>query len=344
VSPLANDCGQLGTRRVPSEDGKTEVALEPRPLRVRGQVAADPTWATLGAVAVGVVEAVTPAPATLSTEPTGSPGAFFVEVPAFQGVQIAQVSAGGRSSFARTFDGRVLAWGANERGQLGLGGPLSLEAVPRPTEVVFAGKGRAACTDVAAGGDLALFTVERTGALSTGTGGREVNVEVLACGNGQFGGLGGATFSNAQGTPMRVRKVSGLREWSDAEGALAPLRPHALSVGPTGHVLLTLDTLATAAPAADGGRRAREEGVVSVLGRDLMVWGSNSAGELGGGRRGSVAVPTGVLNSRGGHFMLTERAKVDVRGLDGRSVGRRKVEQCAIAGWASSAVYWRVVS
>lgn len=38
------------------------------------------------------------------------------EIPVLRGVDIAQVAAGGRSSFARTTTGRVLGWGANEYG------------------------------------------------------------------------------------------------------------------------------------------------------------------------------------------------------------------------------------
>jgi alpha-tubulin suppressor-like RCC1 family protein len=38
------------------------------------------------------------------------------EIPALRGVEIAQIAAGGRSSFVRNPDGRVLGWGANEYG------------------------------------------------------------------------------------------------------------------------------------------------------------------------------------------------------------------------------------
>jgi alpha-tubulin suppressor-like RCC1 family protein len=38
------------------------------------------------------------------------------EVPSLKGIKIAQVAAGGRSSFALTENGRVLGWGANEYG------------------------------------------------------------------------------------------------------------------------------------------------------------------------------------------------------------------------------------
>jgi alpha-tubulin suppressor-like RCC1 family protein len=38
------------------------------------------------------------------------------EIPILRGVGIAQIAAGGRTSFARTVTGRVLGWGANEYG------------------------------------------------------------------------------------------------------------------------------------------------------------------------------------------------------------------------------------
>jgi hypothetical protein len=38
------------------------------------------------------------------------------EIPSLRGVKIAQVATGARTSFARTEDGRVLGWGANEYG------------------------------------------------------------------------------------------------------------------------------------------------------------------------------------------------------------------------------------
>jgi alpha-tubulin suppressor-like RCC1 family protein len=41
---------------------------------------------------------------------------YFFEIPILKGVDITQVAAGGRSSFARTTSGRVLGWGANEYG------------------------------------------------------------------------------------------------------------------------------------------------------------------------------------------------------------------------------------
>ncbi len=89
--------------------------------------------------------------------------------------------------------------------QLGLGSTLTLPFVTVPSEVIltrYAALGSSArCTDIAAGGDLALFTVERP-----------THVDVLACGQGQWGGLGNGTFSTAQGEARRIRGVSGLSE------------------------------------------------------------------------------------------------------------------------------------
>lgn len=57
-----------------------------------------------------------------------------------------------------------------------------------------------------AGGDLTFFKVERTG------GSALPYIDVLACGNGQYGGLGNAQYSNGQSLPVRTKNVSGLLE------------------------------------------------------------------------------------------------------------------------------------
>lgn len=55
-----------------------------------------------------------------------------------------------------------------------------------------------------------MFTVERKDGSSLDT------VDVLVCGNGQWGGLGNSVFSNAQGNPVRAKGVSGLLECESA--------------------------------------------------------------------------------------------------------------------------------
>lgn len=62
------------------------------------------------------------------------------------------------------------------------------------------------CTAIHAGGDLAFFKTERRDGTAITTS------EVLACGDGRFGGLGNAVFTSAQATPLRLRMMSGLLE------------------------------------------------------------------------------------------------------------------------------------
>ena len=57
-----------------------------------------------------------------------------------------------------------------------------------------------------AGGDLTCFIVERSDGVSVPT------VDLLMCGNGQWGGLGNNVYSNSQGNPVRAKNVSGLLE------------------------------------------------------------------------------------------------------------------------------------
>lgn len=59
------------------------------------------------------------------------------------------------------------------------------------------------------GGDLTFFKVERSDGSSL------PYIDVLACGNGQYGGLGNAQYSNGQGAPVRTKNVSGLLECTD---------------------------------------------------------------------------------------------------------------------------------
>ncbi|KAI0086302.1 regulator of chromosome condensation 1/beta-lactamase-inhibitor protein II [Irpex rosettiformis] len=248
------------------------------------------------------------------------------EIPALKGVNIKAIAAGTNTSFAKTTNGRVLGWGANQFGQIGLGSNVALEAITVPTEVILWRSTpqavRTTCLDIYAGGDLTFFKVERA------DGSALPYIDVLACGNGQYGGLGNAQYTNSQGMPVRTKNVSGLLEYSELAHNLQPIYPHDISVSPTGHVLLTLDTLARSGP---GG-----------AGRDLLVWGANQEYQLGNGKRGSLAAPQTLHAQDGQRFMLAER-KADVKDLRGKLWKKKaKVEQRAVAGWGNSVIYWRI--
>jgi len=58
------------------------------------------------------------------------------------------------------------------------------------------------------GGDLTTFTVEREGDKTS-------TVDLLVCGNGQYGGLGNNTYTTVQGDPLRVKSLSGLLQCGD---------------------------------------------------------------------------------------------------------------------------------
>lgn len=78
------------------------------------------------------------------------------EVPILRGIEIAQIATGDRTSFAVTRQhGRVLGWGANEFGQLGFGGNVTIPVVSVPTEVILSKFTRRStfsrCVDIAAG-------------------------------------------------------------------------------------------------------------------------------------------------------------------------------------------------
>ena len=189
---------------------------------------------------------------------------------------------------------------------------------------------------------MAAFIVERKDDTGPNT------VDVLMSGNGQYGGLGNNLYTTAQGNPTRVKGISGLLQcetvlsykcinWTlnsfflvtdnDRIRALEPVIPEDISISPTGHVLLALNSS------------------VGVGGRDLMVWGKNYESELGNGKRGSVAVPTSLATENGERFMLMNMRAKKVKDLHGKLWKRDvKVEQKVATGYGNSAVYWRIAS
>lgn len=109
---------------------------------------------------------------------------------------------------------------------------------------------------------------------------------------------------------------------------MSPIIPHAISVSPTGHVLLTLDTQAHGGPGGSG--------------RDLIAWGLNHDYQLGTGKRSSLPVPTTLEHPEGGRFILGQRT-APVKDLAGK-IWKKKVEieQRAAAGYGNSIVYWKI--
>ncbi|KAG8737345.1 hypothetical protein FRC12_017186 [Ceratobasidium sp. 428] len=335
ISLSANTYGQLGFRKFtlpdisapdPSTAPRISIELTPRALE-------DPHALATPFVRSGHAHTST------FVDPGISFCDLLFEVPSLRGLKVVQALAGDRCSYVRTSEGRILAWGANSYGQLGLGATAATEAVTIPTEVVlsrnYPGGTNVQCTNLATGGDIAYFVVNVTTPTSN-----VASVDVLACGMGQWGGLGNGLFSQAQGAPVKVKTVSGVIEYNETMRSLQPLRTRSISVSPapqSSHTLITLATGALAeAPENHGGHPA---------GNDLLVLGYNADGQLGNGKRSSLCIPSHIpaLGGIAGRMMLRERARVALVDLRGRKCGTGRVEETAVAGWGTSAIYWRIV-
>jgi alpha-tubulin suppressor-like RCC1 family protein len=178
LSPSANSHRQLGTRQVLNALPSTSTA---------------PASSSSSLI-------------TSSNSPESDPRfvTLLTEIPSLVGLPIAQVSTSDRTSFVRTTNGRVLGFGANEVGQIGLGASTAVEAVQTPVEVVLArgypGGTSVQCLDVQAGAGTTFFVVERSSPGKEGS-----FVDLLACGSGLTGSLGNGLWSSASGNPVRVK-------------------------------------------------------------------------------------------------------------------------------------------
>ncbi|EIW68906.1 hypothetical protein TREMEDRAFT_31511 [Tremella mesenterica DSM 1558] len=310
-----------------------------------------------------------PVPASLSTSetppdlpPEADPrfATTLTEIPSLTGVNIAQVVASDRTSFVRTTGGRVLGFGANELGQVGLGSNAIVDTVQTPVEIVLArnypGGTQVKCLDVYAGGQTTFFVVESTKPEKAPL------IDLLACGNGISGALGNGLWSSAVGQPVRVKTVSGLQEFSEKANAFLPLAIHSISVSssPWAHAVAVLDTVS----------QADEKGVkAGRYGKDVMVWGGNSDYQLGNGKRSSLAIPQHLpplisssaeredllstpeseLNSGSlthmPHFRLQlHQSKADAYDLEGKLIKRKvKCEETVVAGYNASVLYNKII-
>lgn len=315
VDAQANEYGQLGVSAVTLDTPQGKCEAQMLPKIARGE----------------------PVPSATSTT--------LRPVPALRDVEIAQIAAGSEHSLARTPDGRVVAWGRNSVGQLGLGPSILSETVAVPTEVLWPQSlvGRMArCEQIAAGGANSLFVVHGNGAPRSsdddddGSGGDTAaarrlqlppsRVDVLASGSGTRGTLGNGQRPQVAGTPVRVKSVSGLYEFSEQARGLVPIGIHQVAVG-NGQCAAVL-----AEPVADHESR-----------RDVYVWGANDAYQLGTGRKGNVAVP--VLLTLGGDAREKRDSPVMNRLLllehRGATLFGGSVAQAIAVGCSGIAIYTR---
>ncbi|GAA5993000.1 hypothetical protein JCM5350_004314 [Sporobolomyces pararoseus] len=291
------------------------------------------------------------------------------EIPSLRGVQVVELVAGRNHSLARLggkAEGRVLGFGAGAYGQLGLGPSLSFPSIPTPTEIPFlrspayssSKPTSAKCIKIAAGGNLSYFVVETEKPGRTLGSDVRREVDLLAAGQGQFGGLGNGLWAHAT-HPLRVKTVSGLTEWNEETGRVEAIGIKDIQAGET-HVAVVLDNAVTF---PDG----------SKFGRDVFTFGQNEFYQLGNGKRASLATPQHlpplpypssiktITGPNGEKVVVPVKAEESLssgttspmphkrlqlatdlpvpKGLPKKSV----IEESVVTGDSSSGVYWKIV-
>ncbi|KAF9533459.1 regulator of chromosome condensation 1/beta-lactamase-inhibitor protein II [Crepidotus variabilis] len=329
VNNLANFYGQLGLRKFEMPDPAQLI-----PTKIAPQVQVELIPKSLADPFINSSRAIRVSSTAFTSENLANVDdkdirfcTKLYEVPVLKEVEAAQIAAGSRTSFLRTSNGRVLAWGANDFGQLGLGSNVALDTITVPTEVVLwrfvSNSTETKCLDVVAGGDLTAFVVERKDSANPAT------LDVLMSGNGQYGGLGNNSFTNSQGTPTRVKAISGLQQYNEHTKRLEPIKPEEVVISSTGHVVASLNS----SPTSDG-----------IGGKDLMVWGKNYESELGNGKKSSLPQPAVMEYPEGERLMLMKKKAKEVKDLQGKVWKRGiKVEQRVAVGPQNSVVYWKLV-
>ncbi|TXT14552.1 uncharacterized protein COLE_00745 [Cutaneotrichosporon oleaginosum] len=279
----------------------------------------------------------------------------LTQIPALAGIKIDQVAASERSSFVRTDEGRVLGFGANDYGQIGLGANTTVATVPTPVEIVLAKAYPAGttlrCTNIAAGAYTTMFTVERAA-----IGGPKL-FDLLSCGNGQSGSLGTSSTSSACYVPTRIRATRLADPDSEKLQAAIGLNIHKVSISPSPntHVFAVLDTV------SEADAKGLKDG---LYGRDVMVWGGNFDYQLGNGKKSGVAVPQHLPSliphaidaivaqtpeAESSPLPLTRlqlhAAVADTYDMLGKLIKRGvKTEETVVAGYNCSVLYNKIIS
>ncbi len=177
---------------------------------------------------------------------------------------------------------------------------------------------------------------------------------------GQWGALGNGSFFHAQGTPTKVKTISGNvmcmnsllfttyrfltsvhPSVDESEGRTQPIRPIAMSVSPTGgHTLALLSNA-----------------------HDVLAWGANTSYQLGNGKRPNLPQPTYMPDfmttyspgsdpskAAAEYELIPERMSLrqcvvkQLLDWNGKSHGRNvKVREWPVAGGKTSLIYWRIV-
>ncbi|EPE36002.1 RCC1/BLIP-II [Glarea lozoyensis ATCC 20868] len=282
---------------------------------------------------------------TWSTRPKG-PYDQPHEISTLKGFEIEKIATGDNHSLVLDNQGRVFAFGDNSTGQLGFDPDSESPFIDAPSllpiEKLYKGTNlRPRVTNIAAGGVNSFFTIDATRIAGQGEedprGLGRVTADTWSCGQGIWGGLGNGRWTHVQGTPTKIKALSGLFEYDEAANRVIPIRLAHLSVGAT-HAAATMNNVVHLA--ADHRSSIND----TNWGADVLWWGGNEHYQLGTGKRNNVSNPVYIppmdvaadkeKGRREEHrFQITPRKKVKV---NGRNVS---VEQRIECGRGVTAVY-----
>lgn len=255
------------------------------------------------------------------------------EITTLKGFDIAKISAGDYHSVVLDRDGRVFAFGDNSLGQLGLEPDVETPFVTSPSLLpitkLYSGTNQTpVVTSVEAGGVNTYFTIDATRV----AGPRETEVEqrglgrvtadTWACGQGIWGGLGNGRWTHVQGTPTKIKALSGLFEYDEENNVVIPIRLARLSVG-SKHASAVMDNVTHV------GAHDKSSENDTNWGADVLWWGNNESYQLGTGKRNNVSNPVYIApldaeadkekGRREEHrFQITPKKKVTFQDKDGR--------------------------
>ena len=275
------------------------------------------------------------------------------EITTLRGFSIKKIAAGDFHSLAVDAEGRVFAFGDNSLGQLGFDYNAESPTIDAPSllpiEKLYTGTSQVPrVTSVAAGGVNSFFTIDATKVQAQTRGVDEftptkgigrVAADTWACGQGTWGGLGNGRWTHVQGTPTKMKALSGLFEYDEAKNSVIPIRLARLSVGST-HASATMDNVTYLNAHAGSSENDTNWGA------DVLWWGGNEYYQLGTGKRNNVAQPLYIRpldageEVKGGkkekeehRFQCTPRGRVRI---NGRTVDMEQRIEC---GRFVSAVY-----
>ncbi|KAL8781153.1 MAG: hypothetical protein Q9213_006121, partial [Squamulea squamosa] len=248
------------------------------------------------------------------------------EVSTLRGFEITAIAAGDYHSLALDKEGRVFAFGDNSSGQLGFDPTNEATYVDAPSllpiQQLYASTGLSPTVkQIFAGGNNSFFTIDAATIARPGSDVKpallgRITADTWSSGQGILGTLGNARWTHVQGTPTKLKALSGLFEYDETKNTVVPIRLKSLSVGST-HAAAIMDNVTHVQAGLSKGTDSEND---TNWGADVVWWGGNEYFQLGNGRRNNLSVPGYIAPLDDG----AEGSSSGARGIG--SKGKRKEE------------------